>query len=154
MKALLFPKLPFRKRLALFLRETLRRRREDRIAEMPSDIFEKAFSAHWSSCRQTCECGREYWDGFNSGYSWEEGEFEALEERSKTDPRCIRLEYAVSMLAFEGGHYVMGCECTRRFRRYEKWLWRNRAQIAEYLKARVKEESRKASASMEAVEGL
>ena len=71
------------------------------------DLFERAFSANIISCRRSCACGRVFWDGENSGYSWEDGEVEALEK----DPNATRLPYAVSILSIEGREVVADCNC-------------------------------------------
>lgn len=63
------------------------------MSEFDRELFERAFSAHASSCRRTCKCGKEFYDAVNS-YSWEDGELERLEE----DPKATALPYAVPIL--------------------------------------------------------
>ncbi len=48
-----------------------------------------------------------FWDGENAGYSWEDGEIEALEN----NPNATVLPYAVSILSIEGREVVADCDC-------------------------------------------
>jgi hypothetical protein len=43
----------------------------------------------------------------NSGYDWDEGEYEAL----VADPNATALNYAVGVVEFEGRYFVDGCDC-------------------------------------------
>lgn len=69
--------------------------------------FERAFRSGIHGCRNRCACGREFYDNYNEGYSWDDGELEAL----KTDPSAVALDYAPGVIEFEGGQYVDGCSC-------------------------------------------
>lgn len=92
--------------------------------------FTEAFSDHSGGCRRTCECGKEYWDTYNSGYSWEDGEIEGLEK----NPDAVGLPHSVSTLSFEGREYVMDCTCFHdRASRIMNWIDTHAAQIANYL---------------------
>lgn len=71
------------------------------------EVFEQAWSANMSSCRRTCRCGKVYWDGANSGYSWEPGEVEELHK----DLNAKELPHSVSILHIEGTEFVADCDC-------------------------------------------
>ena len=92
--------------------------------------FERAFRANVAGCRQRCECGVEYWDAYNRGYSWEEGELEALE----ADPKAKGLDHAVGFVEFEGRRYVDGCSCWHeRAKRIIGFIEAHAGEIAEFL---------------------
>lgn len=92
--------------------------------------FERAFRAKVAGCRGRCECGIEYYDAYNRGYSWEEGELDALE----ADPNAKALDYAVGYVEFEGRRYVDGCSCWHeRAQRLIAFLQGHAGQIAEFL---------------------
>jgi hypothetical protein len=69
------------------------------------ETFERAFRMNINGCSGVCDCGKKFYDAYNS-YDWEPGEFEGLESGS-----AHRLEYAVGFLRFEGREYVMDCTC-------------------------------------------
>jgi hypothetical protein len=71
------------------------------------ESFVDAFDDRVSGPRRTCDCGVEFWDTYNSGYSWEDGEREGLE----ANPAAKGLPYAVGAIHFEGRHFVPECEC-------------------------------------------
>lgn len=71
------------------------------------ESFERAFSSRTSGCVRDCNCGRVFYDAHNEGYSWEVGEYEKLD----ADPKATGLDYAVSVLYFEGRDYVVDCDC-------------------------------------------
>ena len=106
--------------------------------------FERAFRARVAGCRGRCECGIEYFDTYNGGYSWEEGEFEALQ----TDVKAKGLDHAVGYVEFEGRRYVDACTCWHeRAKRLIAVLHGHAAEIAEFLsleKARKQREAENA----------
>jgi hypothetical protein len=98
--------------------------------------FERAFSGGTGGCRRTCNCGKTYYDAVNSGYSWEEGEFE------KSD--AIALDYAPGDIRFEGREYVDGCDCWhKRAKQIMGFIDAHRYQIAEYLSLEKKRKQRR-----------
>lgn len=102
------------------------------MSEFDRELFERAFSAHASSCRRTCKCGKEFYDAANS-YSWEDGELERLEE----DPKATSLPYAVSIICFEGADYVADCDCwVERAKKIAAWLEAHDVQVATWLNTR------------------
>ena len=92
--------------------------------------FEKAFRGGVNGCRRRCECGVEYYDTYNRGYDWDEGELDALE----ADPNAKALDHAVGLVEFEGRYYVDGCTCWHeRAKRLIKFIKDHDAAIAEFL---------------------
>lgn len=111
---------------------------------MSFESFEKAFRGGVSGLRRTCECGVEYWDAYNSGYDWEEGEREALEN----DPKAKALDHSVGVVEFEGRYYVDGCTCWHaRAKKIAAWIDEHAVAIAEYLTLEKKRKQREADAS-------
>ncbi len=105
---------------------------------MPDDalLFEDAFSGGISGCRGTCQCGRSYFDNYNSGIDWDEGEIEGLLERSRKEPdRVIPSDGSVSFIEVDGVAFVWGCKC-QGWIKYQKFLVRHAPQIAAFLRAR------------------
>lgn len=68
------------------------------------DNFELAFG-DGSGAMRTCECGKTYFDDYNTGYGWEEGELENL--RAK----YIAVDHSIGNISFEGKDYVNVCTC-------------------------------------------
>ena len=66
--------------------------------------FELAFG-DGSSATRTCECGKTYFDDYNSGYGWEDGELEDLRAKH------IAVEHSIGWVSFEGKEYVNVCTC-------------------------------------------
>ena len=95
------------------------------------ESFERAFDSRVSGCRRDCACGREFYDNYNSGYDWDEGELEALAK----NPNATPLGYAVSSIEFEGTSYVFDCDCWRpRARRIIHFLMNHNVEIADFLR--------------------
>lgn len=108
------------------------------------ESFEKAFRGGINGLRRTCECGVEYWDSYNSGYDWDEGEREALED----DPTKIPVSYAVGIIEFEGRTYVDACTCWHeRAKRIASWIDSHAEAIAEYLSLEKKRKQNEADRS-------
>jgi len=100
------------------------------MSDFDREIFEEAFTANASTCRYPCKCGVIYWDGYNGGYTWEEGEKEELER----NPKAKELEHAVSLLNIEGREFVADCECwVPRAKQIWEWIDRNDHAIASVL---------------------
>ena len=98
---------------------------------MDMDNFKRAFGARSSGCRELCHCGVQYYDSsYDGGWTWEDGELEALEE----DEEAIGVEWAVQLIRFEGRDYVMDCDCWRdRARRIMGFLDSHIFQVAKYI---------------------
>ena len=94
------------------------------------DSFERAFRGDITGCRRRCECGVTYWDSHNTGYTWDDGEVEELEN----DPKAKALDYAVGVIEFEGRYYVDGCTCWHeRAKRIIGFIEAHAVAIAEFL---------------------
>jgi len=103
--------------------------------EFDRELFERAFSAHIHSCRRKCNCGIEYWDGENDGYTWEEGEIEELEK----NPKAVCLPHSVSMMNINGKIVVADCNCwLEQAKGIAGWLDQNDQQVAAWLNMRRK----------------
>lgn len=99
-------------------------------AKLDNPNFERAFAGHVAGPVGECDCNRVFWDCYNEGYSWEDGERERLE----ADPAATRLDYAVSYVEFEGHRYVHDCACWHpRAARLAAFLDAHAGEIAEYL---------------------
>jgi hypothetical protein len=103
--------------------------------------FKEACRTTLSSCRDTCACGRVFFDGVNS-WDWDEDELEKLQE----DPSATQLNYTVDMLDVEGTHYVRDCDCWhKRAIQIMGFLDAHDTRIAAYFKlekARKEEEAK------------
>lgn len=105
--------------------------------------FIQAFNSASGGCVRTCECGKRFYDSVNS-YDWEDGEFEALEKDRKSTP----LEYSVGTIIFEGGEYVIDCNCWRkRAEKLMNWIDSHGRRIAEYLTLEKKRKQEEANRS-------
>lgn len=92
--------------------------------------FERAFRGRVSGCRRVCDCGVEYWDNYNGGYDWDEGELDAL----AADPNAKPLPHSVGVIEFEGRVFVDGCRCWHpRAKKLIEWIDAHASEIAEYL---------------------
>lgn len=109
--------------------------------------FERAFRANVNGCRRTCECGIEYWDTYNEGYTWGESELEELEQLQQ-EGKARPLDYAVGVVEFEGREYVDGCSCWHeRAERVIGFLNAHAEAIAEYLSLEKERLTRQAAAA-------
>lgn len=102
---------------------------------MPSEIdieqFERAFSMHISGPVAECDCGKVFWDTYNTGYDWDEGE----EDRLRADPNVVGVRHGVERIALEGRIYCMDCSCWHeRAERIATWLRDHQEQIGEWFK--------------------
>jgi predicted dehydrogenase len=104
--------------------------------------FERAFRGGVSGCRRDCECGIEYWDSYNGGYDWGEGEVESL----MNNPKAKALDHAVGIVEFEGCVYVDGCTCWHeRARKIIAWMVHHDEAIAEFLSLEKERKQREAN---------
>lgn len=91
--------------------------------------FERAFSSHSGGSLRECECGKRFYST-DSGWDWEEGEFEALE----ADPSAESHDYTIGTVLFEGREYVVDCTCWHaRAAAIVAFLLSHGEQIAEFL---------------------
>jgi len=104
------------------------------MTEFDSRQFEEAFSMHVSGPVAECECGKTYWDSYNSGYSWGDGERESLETG-----RAIAVPHGVERLMIDGVIYCMDCTCWHaKAERIANWLADNRLQVNEWYRLEMK----------------
>lgn len=96
-----------------------------------SEEFENAFTSHNGGCVRDCQCGRVYFDGYNS-YDWEDGELEGSREKAAKDKKYIERDYSIGTYIINGVEVVIGCECNFG-RKYEDFLLAYSESIAEYL---------------------
>jgi hypothetical protein len=93
------------------------------------ETFERAFADSTAGCVRECDCGRVFYDGYNS-YDWEEGE----KERLKADKSATRVEYSVGDISFDGGQYVDACDCWhKKAESLMAWLDSHAHKCAKYL---------------------
>lgn len=112
------------------------------------ETFITGFSMNSSGCRRTCHCGREFFDGANDGWTWEDGELEHLRESKATE-----LPYSVEGILLEGREYVSDCDCWRkRGRQIKAFLDHNAHGICRYFEEEKKRKQREAD-SAPVVEG-
>lgn len=98
------------------------------------EFFEDAFNDGTAGCRRLCACGKEYYDAYNSGYDWEDGEFDTLEEGD-----AIPIDHSIGDISFEGKTYAMPCDCWHdRARKILSFINGHSYQIAAYLNAEKK----------------
>lgn len=112
------------------------------------ESFERGFTERVSGCRRTCDCGREFYDAFNRGYDWDDGELESLQ----ADAKVTGLDYSVGTLYFEGRHCVLDCECWKgRGNRIAAFLIEHREEIGRFFdEERKRHESEARSAAVTA----
>lgn len=80
--------------------------------KVPSEMFREAFSSNGSGCRRECQCGRIWFDGDGSGYTWDPGEFEMLCKLSKSSPdHCVEVRHSVPTYYFKDTEIVWDCAC-------------------------------------------
>lgn len=118
--------------------------------EAPSSEFERAFSSS-GSIVVICEfCGRTHFCNREDAGDFEPGEIERLREENRKNPDKVMGWdcTSISRIEIDGKEAAECCPC-RRIRRYEDWIWRYRAQIAEYLSGRAAVELEDAKAEAE-----
>ena len=94
------------------------------------DSFKKAFDPGGCSCQGTCNCGRIFYNDDENGWDREDGELERL----RADKNATAVDYAVSMVIFEGREYAMNCNCWRaRAKRIIEFIDSHAESIAKYL---------------------
>lgn len=99
------------------------------ITDDRQDSFVRAFHTMHGGCRETCECGKTYYNP-TGGWDWEEGELDELDK----DPNAISVDCSVTSIRFEGKEYVEFCDCWHeRAERIMGFIDSHNIQIAEYL---------------------
>ena len=90
--------------------------------------FAEAFSPPVGLCRHQCECGKQYYDCYNT-VDWEEGEYEKLQAEG------IAVDGSIGLVEFEGSQYAWGCDCWQeRARRLIAFIKSHGVGIADFLK--------------------
>lgn len=69
------------------------------------ELFIEAFRQPTAGCRETCHCGRDFYNPSDE-WTWNPGELEGLAEAGAT-----ALDYPVSTFRLEGKEYVPECDC-------------------------------------------
>lgn len=102
--------------------------------------FEYAFG-DGSSASRTCQCGKTYFDDYNSGYGWDEDELKNLRENH------IAVDHSVGWVSFEGREYVNVCDCWhKRAMQIMNFLDGHAREICDYFKR--EKESKQAAANI------
>lgn len=105
--------------------------------------FESAFSLHSGGCRNTCSCGKEFYNS-SGDWSWEDGELEKLESNKE----AIDLNWSVSLIDIQGEIFVLDCNCWHeKAHKIINFIDRNAYQIVEYLKLEKKRKTKEAENS-------
>ena len=94
------------------------------------NVFIKSFTSNSGGCRRTCFCQKEFYDNFNEGYTWDEGELESLLENKNATP----LNYSVESVIINGREYVSDCDCWHKIAEaIVTFLDNNSYAVAAYL---------------------
>lgn len=124
------------------------------MKESASPLFSDVFSLGISGCRGTCHCGREFFDNYNTGITWEDGELDRLHQLAREKPdRYFPCEGSVSFIEIDGLQFVWGCKCGGAAR-YERFLIKNGTRIAKYLCERAKQLEAEAKALSQSAASL
>jgi len=94
------------------------------------DNFDRAFSnMRTNVC--TCNCGKVYWDYWNTGYDWCEGERERLE----ADKTATGVGYSIDIIDIDGREYANACDCWKqRASKIICWLEESREAVVSLLR--------------------
>lgn len=112
-------------------------------------LFEDSFGCCMSSQIGQCDCGKIYWDGYNSGYDWHEGQ----EQRLTEDPNATRVNWGVEYVEIFGAIYCQDCECWKgKAQQIVDWLRHYQTQVGRFYKLEKKRLLQSAS-EVPAVEG-
>jgi hypothetical protein len=106
------------------------------LSDKPSEEFIAAF-CHSGSIVATCACGKTFFSGCST-YDYDDGEYEALVEKAKAQPdKYVEFDAShVSYIVLGGHQYVVDCDCGK-LAAYEKFIWRWRDEIMEYMMKRM-----------------
>lgn len=96
-----------------------------------SDQFGQAFTLHVSGPVAECDCGRVFWDAYNTGYDWDEGETDRLSK----NPNATAVNWGVERIMLEGTVYCTDCDCWhKRAQMIVDWMRENQSQIGEWFR--------------------
>ena len=110
-----------------------RRDRHPQAGFLTLDTFIEGFSDSVGSCRGQCSCGVTFFNP-DGGWNWEDGEIEALRSSGARE-----IGDSVGTITFEGGVYVVDCDCWRpRAKMISRFLDSHALKIAAYLRAEKK----------------
>lgn len=119
------------------------------LLKSDAEQFERAFDMHISGPVDKCDCGITYWDTYNSGYDWNEGEREAL----AANPKAIGIPHGVGRILLEGRIYVMDCTCWHaRAERIVEWMRSHQGSIGAWF-ALEKSRLQQAASDVPQIEG-
>ena len=100
------------------------------MSETDKELFEEAFSCHMSSQIGTCDCGRVFWDGHNTGYDWHKGQQDEL----IADQNATRVDWGVEYVEIFGAMYCQDCSCWQdKAQRIIDWLRDNQEQVGRFF---------------------
>jgi hypothetical protein len=98
-----------------------------------SDLFVEVFNSHCGGIVRTCACGITTFN-FMDRRDFDEGEFEELESKQKSDPEHYRaVDHSVGTMEIGGQEIVIGCACDKA-RQYEAFITGHASRLAEYLR--------------------
>ena len=96
----------------------------------------------WDACRggggpwATCQCGIDHYSS-----DPESDEYNADDIPDESDTVKIHYGQSVGYVMVDDVAFVYDCVgCKKKLRRYENFIWNNRAEIRDYLKNRIKKE--------------
>lgn len=102
-----------------------------------SEIFIDSLRSGGSAW-QECQCGKEHM--YPDSRDLDEEDFANMKDSHARNPEKYILHYgydSVEFKEFNGRIYVIACDCYHKeMKRYEDWIWDNRAFLREYLKLR------------------
>lgn len=110
--------------------------------KVPSEMFREAFTSNGAGCRRDCQCGRIWFEGDATGYTWDDGEFEKLTEMSKATPNlCVEVHYSIPTYYFEDSEIVWDCKCffSNKAAEFEHTVLAEAQRVARLLNSRAKQ---------------
>lgn len=119
--------------------------------KVPTEMFRQAFNSNSAGCRRECQCGRIWFDGDESGYTWDPGEFEMLCKLSKSSPdHCVEVRHSVPTYYFKDTEIVWDCACqySTRAAEFERTVMAQPKKVAALLN-RLASNLRKAAEEVE-----
>lgn len=102
-----------------------------------------------------CVCGRTHFATHSPG-EYDEGELEKIQEKARENPDNYwenSMDDSIAIAYLDGITLCYGCPCGRS-KRYENFMWGNRALILKYIKKRADKELADATSTREALAGL
>lgn len=115
--------------------------------EAAFESFEQAFRGRINGCRRDCECGIVFYDTYNSGYDWEDGEVDEL-ARLAAEGKAKPVGHSVGLVEFEGRYFVDACTCWHeRAKKIIGFLLGHDEAIADFLRREKARKIREAAAA-------